>query len=610
MRALIPVVTVAIGCGHAGMKPIENACTTKGDPGACLDVAKERLAKGDENGAREYMDKLVQAINAAPACLRDHEERGCFGGVVALLRDKPVGLLAPYDMPEGLLDIVPRWTGSDETGPRVQARTLLAGMCTVAGADPVAQQRACIVLGDLVDDERTKRCGFSCDPSNKDALPGWSAADVIDGYAAACKVDRKRADPARATAFAKQVETTYKVTGADPICAVVSSTLHGASIPEALATKNRIRAENRARDASATTAAKREAERLAAMEKAKVAAAEAATRAETAAWDKAILEAIHRSDWAATFGLLTKRRGSPIDDTVATALDKIFEPFVEWSTKNTSLPAAYLDISSRLALAPKNHAIRVTLATLRDLALAEAKKNARTARGVGGKWLHAALVAEIAGPSYPDEQAAAQAAWQKLLAASRTSLVLDAVSPACSSLVRPAFVGGKTVKAKAALTCTVEPETTTTAKEPFKVKQHVVTADGEHDVEQETTVDVTHRRYKVIVHGVIAIYAGAPRKAVPIDFEEIVDDVDGSDARTFDAAKAAAMDLITKSTVGVIETADAAKAYAAAQQALKVNRKDAAENSLVIHGVLAGSSPELDEIMIGYGTTFADLLPR
>jgi hypothetical protein len=68
------------------------------------------------------------------------------------------------------------------------------------------------------------------------------------------------------------------------------------------------------------------------------------------------------------------------------------------------------------------------------------------------------------------------------------------------------------------------------------------------------------------------------------------------------------MELITKSTVGALEDAEAAKAYAAAQQALKVKRTAAAESSLVIHGVLAGSSPELDELMIGYGISFAELM--
>jgi hypothetical protein len=600
---------VIVGCGHGGMVPMENACTAaNADPGACLATAKDRLAKGDENAARTYMDHLVTAINASPACLRDHDAAGCFGGVVALLRDQPVGLLASYEISDELLSMVPRWTGSDETGPRVQARIALHGMCVVPGKDPIAQQRACIVLGDLVDDERTRRCGIDCDPAAVDKIPGWSHTDVIDGYAAACKVDRTRAEPTAEAAFVAELATAYKVSGANAVCDVATSKLHGASIPEALATKDRMRSEARAHESSANAAAKREAERIAAMEKSKVLAAATATKAETAQFNKDILEAIHRSDWPMTFGLLTRRRGSVIEEPVATSLDKIFAPFVEWATKNTSVSAAYLDISSRLALAPKNHSIRVSLATLRDLALLDAKHAAKSARGVGGVWLHAAIIARVAGASFPEELAAAAAAWKKLVASTRTSMVLESLAPACIPIIRPAFDGGRIVKAKSTLQCTIEAERTFTANEPFRVKQHVVTADGEKDIEQETTVEVTHRTYKIVVHGVIAIYSGAPRRAVPIDFEEIVDDIDNSDPRKFETARAAAMELITHATVGEIEAADAATAYAAGLQALKVGRKEAAENQLVIHGMLAGSSPELDELMIGYGISFAELM--
>jgi hypothetical protein len=342
----------------------------------------------------------------------------------------------------------------------------------------------------------------------------------------------------------------------------------------------------------------------------KVEAAKRAQAAEDAAFQAAILEAIHRSDWALTFGLLTKRRGSPVSHEVATALNVILEPFLAWAATQTSLPAAYLDLASRLALAPNNHPIRVSLATLRDLALIEAKKSAKKARGVGGTWLHAALIARIAGPTGPDEAKAAATAWAKLVASSRTSLQLESLSPACAPLIRPSAPGGKAVKAKSTLECTIEPEQKFVAKEPFKVKQHVVDSEGERDVEVETTIDVNHRTFKVAVHGVLAIYAGAPRRAVPIDFEEAIDDIDGSDTRMFDASIASARDLITQATVGALDTATATAAYQAGVLAAKNGRKEAAENQLVIHGILAGSSPELDELMIGYGATFAELLPQ
>jgi hypothetical protein len=481
-------------------------------------------------------------------------------------------------------------------------------MCTNPGKDPVAQQRACLVLGDLVDDQRTRRCGFDCDPTNKEALSGWSTADVIDGYASACKVVRTKGDPQAQAAFVTEVSKTYQLTaGTDPVCGVASSPLRGASIPGALATKDRIRNDTRQRENATQNAAKREAERLAAMEKAKAEAQAARDAAESAEFAKAFGDAIHRSDWATAYGLLTKRRGSPIDDASATALNGVFGPFTEWAAAQTSVPAAYLELTSRLALAPKNHAIRVSLATFRDQALAEAKKTAKKAKGVGSTWLHAAMVARIAGPGFAEEAAAATSAYAKLVATARTSLVVESLAPACASLVPAPVAGGRTVKAKSTLVCTIEPEKTETVKEPFKVKQHVVDASGEHDVEQETTVDVTHRTFKVVVHGVLAIYSGAPRKAVPIDIEEVLDDTEGTDTRSFDKTLAAAREQIRVATVGAIEDADAAKAYAAGQAALKVGRKEAAENQLVIHAMLQGGSAELDEIMLGYGVTFAEL---
>lgn len=591
------------------MHPSVALCTGEtADPNACLAVAKDRLLRKDEAGAREYIEKMVISVTSAPACLREYDAPGCFAGVVALLRERPVGLLASYDLSEDILAIVPRWTGSDATGPRVQARTALHGMCVVPGRDVIAQQRACIVLGDLVADERMKRCGPDCDPTDRNRLPGWSATDVIDGYAAACKVDRSRANPPAYAAFTQEVAKTYDVAPANAVCTIATSDRRGASIPDALATAARIRSDLRARSTGAASASRREAERLLAMEKAKAEAAARAQAAEDAAFKKDVLTAIRRTDWPVTFGLLTKRRGSPVDADVATAINTIFEPFSDWAAAQHGIASAYLDLSSRLALAPKNHAIRVTLATYRERALVAAKKKAKVARGLGGKWLHAAIVARIAGPGYYEEQNAAAVAWAKLAASARTSLVLENLAPSCVPVIRPPAVGGRTVKAKSTLQCALEPERTVTKKEPFKVKQHVVGADGVgQDIEQETMVDVTHRTYKVSVHGVLAIYSGAPRRAVPIDFDEIVDDTDGSDTRKFEKALAAVRDQITRATVGAIEAADAQKAYDAALKALKAGRKGPVENSLVIHGVIAGSSPELDELMLSYGVTFAEL---
>jgi hypothetical protein len=571
-------------------------------------MAKDRQARKDEPGVREYMEKLVLATNTAPACLRDFKADGCFIGVVALLREPPVGLLGQYEIDGDLLASVPRWTGSDSTGPRMQARIALNGMCAVPGRDALAQQRACIVLGDLVADERMRRCGPDCDATNKEALGGWSTAEVMDGYAAACKVDTAKIPNVDYAPFSDLVKSTYGVTSNKPVCDVASSAKKGASIPGALETAARIRADIKARSASADSAAKREAERMIAMEKMKVEQAAKAAAAEEAAFKVDVLAAIHRSDWAATFGMLTKRRGSSIDKEVSDALQKIWDPFTIWLIGQNGVAAAYLDLSSRLALAPKNHVIRVSLASLQEDALVAAKATQKLARGVGGSWLHAALVSRIAGPTDAKASGAASAAFAKLVATARTSLVLEALAPACSPIYRPGPTGGKTVKAKSTLQCTIEAEKTETRKEPFKVQQHVVGPDGEKDVEVETMVDVTHRTYKVVVHGVLAVYSGAPRQAIPIDYEEIVDDVDGSDPRKFDNAIKIVRDSIYEATVGALEAAEATKALTAAQTAIKNNRKEAAENNLVIHGVIAGSSPELDEVMVGYGISFAELV--
>jgi hypothetical protein len=611
MRLGCAVLAAALAaCGGGGQHPLAQKCSGESsDPNACLAVAKDKLSRKDEVAAREFVEKFVLAVSTAPACARDYQAEGCFAGIVALLRDRPVGLLAEYAVSDDILGLVPRWTGSDATGPRAQARIALSGMCNVPGRDPIAQQRACLVLADLVEDERMKRCGPGCDVTDQQRIPGWSTKDVVDGYDKACKVDRSKVPAVDYTPFANLVSKTYSVSGTNPVCEVAKSTQKGASIPDALANAERIRSDIRAREHGMQSAAKREAERMAAMEKMKVEAAAKAAAAEEAEFKKNITDAIKRSDWATTFGLLTKRRPSPIDASVSDALNRIWEPFSGWVVKQNGAAAAYLDLSSRLAQTPKNHVIRVSLATLQETALEEARAQAKLARGVGGTWLRAAIVSRIAGPSATKEKAAANAAWTKLLATARTSLALEALAPACSPVIRPPVTGGRTVKAKSTLQCTLEPEKSFVTKEPFKVKQHVVGPDGiGQDIEQETMVEVHHRTYKVVVHGVIAIYQGAPRRAVPIDFEEVVDDTDGSDTRKFDKALATVRDLITRETVGTIEAEDAAKALAAGQAALQNGRKEAAENQLVIHGVIAGSSPELDEIMTTHGISFAELM--
>jgi hypothetical protein len=162
------------------------------------------------------------------------------------------------------------------------------------------------VLGDLVEDERFKRCGASCDlQASAGSLTGWSAADVIDGYAAACKV---KVPAAKATSFAKELESIYKVRGAEPACAVATSSMRGASIPEALATMARIREEAKRRDSAAALTARREAERLAAMQKQKADNAAAMAKAEAEEFRRSMLDASIQRTLAALDPQLVRRR--------------------------------------------------------------------------------------------------------------------------------------------------------------------------------------------------------------------------------------------------------------------------------------------------------------
>ena len=78
-----------------------------------------------------HHDQSAASASGPPLFAR--KAYGCFVGVVALLREQPIGLLSLYDVEPDLLAAVPRWTGSDSTGPRMQARVALHGMCARTG---------------------------------------------------------------------------------------------------------------------------------------------------------------------------------------------------------------------------------------------------------------------------------------------------------------------------------------------------------------------------------------------------------------------------------------------------------------------------------------------
>lgn len=588
MRAWVVASLLAVGCGHGGMKPMVAACTraSGADPGACLAVARAKLTSNDEAGARAYVEKSIEALNASPACLRDHAAAGCFESIIVLLREEPVGLLATYDVPEGIRVLSPR-AASGEHDSRAQARIALQGMCTVPSGDSIERQRACLVLGDLVEEQRIRRCGPDCDPASAEAkalLADWSPSDVIDGYGAACKIETSP-DAARLGAFVEQVKQVYKVAG---VCAVASSPARGASIPDALANIERIRTDARVRATSADTAIQREAQRVEQLKKQAADNAAAAARASAAAAKQQLDAAISRGDWQVVFALLDKRSPSePVDEATATELSRAWDSLAAWGISKSSVIGAYVDLSDSLAKLPAGHPLHRQLEALQARALADARALTKRTRGPGGAWLHAALVARISGPTSAEARVAADA-FAKFAAGTRSVLPIDKLAPACAPLIKNE--PGRKLRVTSTLACTIVPEKRFTTQ----------------DVEQEVTTEVVHRAFAIRARGEITVNGVTTR----IDLQEVVDDTDGTNLRTFEEARAAVTEAIWKAVVAPLDAAVAEKAYAAGKKALEMKRHEAAENHLAIHALLAGSSAELDEILSAWRVTFIELLPR
>ena len=571
-------VVIAIGCVHNGMTPQIDACTRSdhADPEACLAVARERFGAHDEDGARDYVEKLIAAFQAEPACLANHSADACFHGVVALLREPAVGLLAEYSIEPALLATLPPWTGSDSTGPYAQARAALEPMCKSTG-DSIAQQRACLVLGDLVLLEQTKQ------------IAGWDTA--IDGYALACHAS-KVAGP-----FTQLVATTYEVSGADPVCAVATSPARGASISEARATIARIKQDAAQREASATSAATREAKRVAEMHVHEAEAAAAKAQQAVVTSNKQIVSASAAEDWELVLDTLHARSGlGPLDEPAASALARAWDSFVAWLVGQSSLIGADLELARDLHdIAPAGHSLVQALAALRDRAIVDARKQLKSAGGPGGRFLKTALLAQLYGADTGADAkaaiAAAHTSYVELAKVVRLTLVLDNLAPGCASLAR--IVDGKPVHATAALACTIEPEHVWNVAESYMVNG------------AQTPVDVEHRGFKLVIHGTITM-AG---QQFPVELDDIVDDIADKLDRSFDHTLAALVDSIWNQTVAPIENTTATDALAAGQKALAQNNLRRAENELVIHALIAGPSEELDKLLTPYRVTFAQLVP-
>jgi len=609
-----------------------SACerATGADPGACLAVARDRLGRNDLAGVQQYMESTVQAINAAPACLNDHPAKSCFAGVAVLLREEPVGLLADFGVTAELLHSVPRWNGPDAEGPRAQARIALQGMCTSEKGAPAERQRACLILGDLVEDERVRRCGPHCDLTQpNEALEGWAAGDVIDGYATACKLARTTPD----RELADEVARVYSVPAADAVCAVPKADQRGASIPKAVAGRARAIFDANQRAAASSAAAIREAERTAQLKRREEQARSAAAKAASMASTEKLIAAAVKADFASMLDHIRRRRLGEANATAASlsssgcpwgasAVAEQWEPFVAWISRDTSIIAAYFELAEATrALAPQGHPLLDKLADVRTRALAEIKKRGKGARGAGGVWLYAALAERVAGPGAMVEVKAAAAAFAKLTGSARASLVIDKLAPSCAA-IRPEMKKGRTVRATSLLTCTIEPEKKWTTTETVKVAQHVVKTrtvmkdgrehqevESEEDIEQDVPNEVVHRTYKLVVRGELAITSGAPRRVVPLEIEDVLEDGEIDDTRSFETSRTKAIAAISAAVLGPLEAADAETAYDAALKALKYKRAAAAEDHLVRHALLAGASPELDELLSQYGVAFAQLLP-
>lgn len=516
-------------------------------------VADAKQKSGDDRAATEYVEAAVDAIDVAPACLRDYNARGCFQAV-ALLLDEPVGLFADVHVSHDLQILAPKQSGRD------RAYAALRTMCTSPARDTGEQQRACIVLGDLDEIDRAQRCGDKCEQPN-------------EGYAAACKLGN--------TSLAGTIRDLY----ATDACGIATSAKRGASIADGIDTLRRVREDARARREGAKVAAEREGARLALMAAAATAEAARTQREAYEADATQLVGALDTANWEVAYALIKKRTAkSPVDERGAAALARNWDSFISWAIQQSTPMAVYVDIADGLTPSAE-------LTSLRDRALADLNARAKQTRGLARQWLYAALAAKLTG----QPQAAAEL-YAKLSGQTRISLAIDRLSPACTPLVKERM--GRKVRASSTLVCSVIPNRKWTTQESMVVKQRVVKDGMEEDVETTMTNDVEHHGFAITVHGTLIVGG----KAVRIDFEEVGDE---SSSRTFAQAHAAAIDAIVAS----VEAADAANAYAAAKQALTVQRQAAAESQLVTHALLAGSSPELDELLNRFGVSYSELLP-
>jgi len=552
------VALVCASCGASALELRREACE-RADPEACYDTARDAAARADLETTRDELARQQGAFDAS-TCLAQHPAAACFHAVLVVLREPARGLLADYAVPPEVLAALPAYTGDEAQGPHATARDALIAMCSHPG-DPVARTRACIVLGDLVTVERAKQiAGFD---------------NVMDGYTTACNLGAT--DPL--------IRATYHTDA----CALADSPLRGSSIFEGRENLERLAQDAAMRAQAEADAAKREAERIAAMKAHERAVDEEAERARQADRLHTITTAAAAADWLALYDVLRQSPEARLDPPTADALAAVFPAFTTWLIGQTSLIGAQLELDRNLGVIEPSSTLATAVAALRSRALADAKRLAKSAGGPGGRFIHAALIAEV---SHNDaDVAAARTAYEALVIAAHANLVIDQLPPACAPLART--VPGHAVHATAKLSCEITPEHTWTEKQSFEVNGVM------------TPTDVEHRGWRLSIHGEVHL-AGA---TLPIDIADSADETSATLERPFAPVLTGLVDAIWKELVAPIDDATAAAALAAGTAAVARHDTKRAENELAIHAVLAGSSEELDQLLANDRVTFGQLVP-
>jgi hypothetical protein len=554
------VALVCASCSASALEVRREACE-RADPEACYDTARDAAAHADVETTRDELARQQGAFDAS-TCLAQHPVAACFHAVIVVMREPARGVLADYAVPADVLAALPAFTGDEAQGPHAAARDALVAMCSHPG-DLVGRSRACIALGDLVTLERAKQiAGFD---------------HVIDGYAAACTLAVP--DPL--------VRATYHA----DVCGIAGSPMRGSSIFEGRENLERLAQDAAMRAQAEADAAKREAERIAAMKAQEQAEAEAAARAANAHSQQAIEAAAKGSDWPALReALRTRPPAATLEPATADAIATVYPAFTAWLVGQSSVVGAQLELGRDLGAVAPDSGLATATAAFRDRALADAKQRAKLAGGPGGRFIHAALVALVSQTEA--DTAAARTAYDTLVTAARTALVIDQLPAACAALARTA--PGRAVHATAKLSCEITPEHTWTEKQSFEVNGVM------------TPTDVEHRGWRLSVHGELRL-AGA---ALPIDIADSADETADKLERPFAPMLAGLVDAIWKELIVPIDDATAAAALAAGKAAFARHDTKRAENELAIHAVLAGSSSEeLDQLLAPARVTFGQLVP-